>query len=123
MKTEEKAWRALRARASAELPTGFAEGVLRATRGPGPEVWRQMNAIGAAQLRPGFAERVLRAAWALPEKMPTLLAQFTLGAATVAVCVVAVLALHTRSTRLEEERALASWAALAAEASDFDLLQ
>lgn len=123
MKTEDKAWRDLRARASAQLPAAFADGVLRAVRGPEPEVWRQLNAVGAAQIRPGFAERVLRAARALPEKIPSLLDQFTLGAATVAVCVVAVLAVHTHSTQVEEERALASWQALAAEANDFDLLQ
>jgi hypothetical protein len=123
MKTEDKGWRALGAHASAQLPTSFADGVLRAARGPAPEAWRQLNSAGAAQLRPGFAERVLRAARALPEKIPSLFDQFALGAATVAVCVVAVLAVHTHSTRVEEERALQTWAALAAESSDFDLLQ
>lgn len=123
MKTEDHAWRALRDHASARLSDAFADRVLRSARGPEAAAWRQLSAHGAARLRPGFAERVLRAARDLSGKVPSLLDQFALGAAMVAVCVLAVMALHTRSTRLEEERALASWGALAAEAQEIDLIQ
>ena len=123
MKTEDQAWRALRDHANAQLSPAFADRVLRSAHGPDAAVWRQLSAQGAAQLRPGFAERVLRAARALSGKVPSLLDQFALGAAMVAVCLVAVFVLHARSTRLAEERALASWGALAAEAQEIDLIQ
>src|ERR1043165_8811010 len=119
MKTEDQAWRDLQAQASAQLRSGFADRVLRAAHGAPAEAWAQLNDRAAAQIRPGFAERVLRAAREL-KVVPSIFDQFVLGAATVAVCLVAVFVLHNRSSRIEEERALAGWQQLAAEAQEFD---
>ena len=118
MKPEDQAWRALQDHASAQLRRDFADRVLRTAHGPQPEVWQQFNTQAAGQLRPGFAERVLRAARELPGKVPSMFDQFALGAATVAVCVVAVFVVHSHSNRQEEERVLARWQQLAAEAED-----
>jgi hypothetical protein len=120
MKTEDQAWQALRDHAAKQLPGSFADRVLRAAQGPQPETWRQLQMQAAAQLRPGFAERVLRAAREFPASMPSLFNQFALGTVTVAVCLVAVVALHTRSSRLDEQVALAGWKQLAMEAQEID---
>lgn len=119
MKTEDHAWRDLRAHASAQLRSGFADRVIRAAQGAPAQAWQQLNDHASAQLRPGFAERVLRAAREL-KMVPSAFDQFVLGAATVAVCLVAVFVMHNHSARVEEERALARWQQLAAETQDFD---
>lgn len=120
MKTEDHAWRALTEHASAQLRNGFADRVLRLSQGPTAETWRQLEAHAAHRLRPGFAERVLRAAREFPGKLPSLFDQFVLGAATVAVCVAAVVTLDFRSQRMQEERALASWQQFALEVAEPD---
>lgn len=121
MKTEEHAWQALRAHAASRLSPKFADRVLDAVRGPRLETWRQLQTHAAAEIRPGFAERVLRAAREFPANVPSLVDQFVLGAATVAVCLVAVVAFHSRTAHLDEQVALASWQQLAVEAQDIDL--
>lgn len=118
MKPEDKAWQSLQSHASAQLSHGFADRALRFARGPEAATWQQLNAHAAAQLRPGFAERVLRAARALPERMPSLPGQFAVGAATAGFCLLAVVFFHSRATQLEDERNLAGWQQLAAEAQD-----
>lgn len=118
MKTDDPAWQALRQHAAKQLPGDFAGRVLRAAAGPQPEAWRQLQVQAAAQLRPGFAERVLRAARDF--NVPSLFNQFALGAVTVAVCLVAVVAVHSRSARLDEQIALAGWKQLAMEAQEID---
>ena len=120
MKTEDQAWRALQAHASAQLHRGFADRVLRFAHGPQAATWAQLRDHGAAQLRPSFAECVLRAARAVQAGMPSLFGQFAIGAATAAVCLLAVVFLHSRSNRLEAERNLASWQQLADEVQDPD---
>lgn len=120
MKTDDQAWRSLQAHASAQLRTGFADRVLRTAHGPDAAAWKQLQAHGAAQLRPGFATRVLQAARALPSNVPSLLDHFALGAVTVAICLIAVVYGHARSTRLENERNLAGWQQLADETPDLD---
>jgi hypothetical protein len=119
MKPEDHAWRALQEQASAHLRNGFADRVLRVANGPQAETWRQLSAAGAARIRPGFAERVLRAARQIPG-VPTFLDQFAFSAATAAVCVFAVVAVHAVSVRLESERNLAGWQQLADDAQDFE---
>jgi hypothetical protein len=119
MKTEDHAWRDLSAHASAQLRTGFADRVIRAAHGAPAQAWGQLNTHAAAQIRAGFAERVLRAAREL-KVGPSFFDQFALGAATVAVCLVAVFVVHNRSSRLEEENALARWQQLAAESQEID---
>lgn len=120
MKTEDHAWRSLREHASAQLRDGFAERVLHFAQGPQAETWQQLHAHAARQLRPGFAERVLRAARDFPGNLPSLFDQFALGAATVAVCIAAVVTLDFRTQRQQEERALASWQQFALEAEQPD---
>ena len=117
MKTEDQAWRDLHDRAAAQLRDGFADRVVRFAHGPQAEEWRALQAHAAAQLRPGFAVRVLRAARQLPGS-PSLWDQFAFSAATAAVCVLAVTFLHARSTRLEDERNLATWQRLVAQVDD-----
>lgn len=119
MKTEEHAWRALREHASRQLPADFADRIVQAAWGPAPETWRQFQAHAAAQIRPGFAGRVLRAVRDFPANVPSLSGQFALGAMTVAVCLAAVVTFHMRSTRVEEQIALAGWQHLAMETQDF----
>jgi hypothetical protein len=119
MKTEHQAWRDLQARASAELRPDFAARTLRFAQGPGAAEWAQLRDHAAGQLRPGFAARVLRAARALPARM-TMREQLTFGAATAALCLVAVVFLHSRTSRLENERNLAGWEQLANEADDLE---
>ena len=121
MKTEDHAWRSLQAHASAQLHTGFADRVLRGAHGPDAATWAQLQHRAATEIRPGFATRVLRAARALPSSMPSLLDQFAFGAATVALCLVTVVVVHSRSNRLENERNLAGWQQLADEAQEFDV--
>lgn len=120
MKAEDKAWRDLRNYASSRLPADFADRVLRAVEGPTAESWRQLQVHAAAQLRPGFAERVLRAAKDFRGNVPSLFGQFALGAATVAVCLAAVVAVHSRTAKLDEQIALAGWQQLAMDAQDLD---
>ena len=119
MKTEDQAWRDLQAHASARLHTDFADRTLRFAHGPAAAEWEQLRTHASAQLRPGFAVRVLRTARALPRSV-TLLEQFAFGAATAAVCLVAVVYLHARTARLENERNLAGWQQLVDEAGDLD---
>jgi len=120
MKTEDHAWRSLHAHASAQLRTGFADRVLRTAHGPDAAAWAQLQTRAAAQLRPGFADRVLRAVRALPATMPSLRDQVVFSAATAAVCLLAVVYLHARSIRLQDERNLLGWQQLAAESQDLD---
>jgi hypothetical protein len=120
MKTENQAWLDLQTHASAQLRSGFADRTLRFAQGPTPTAWEQLRAHAAAQLRPGFAARVLRAARALPNAMPSLLEELVFGAATTAICLMAVVYLHSRNARLENERNLAGWQQLANEADDLD---
>src|SRR5881394_3121725 len=105
MKTEDQAWRDLQAHASAQLCANFADRTLRSAHGPTAAEWEQLTTHAAAQLRPGFAARVLRAARALPKSV-TLLEQLAFGAATAAICLVAVVYLHSRKANLENERNL-----------------
>ncbi len=120
MKPEEQAWRSLQTHASAQLRGGFADRVLRRAHGPDAATWQQLQTHASAQIRPGFAARVLRAARALPKAVPSLADQLMFGAATAALCLLAVVYLHARNNRLETERNLAGWQQLADEAADLD---
>ncbi len=119
MKPEDQAWASLRRHASAQLPTGFADGILRATRGPKPEVWQQLRAVAASRLRPGFAGRVLQAARAAAD-LPSFASQLALSAATAALCLGAVLFLHIRNLEQADARNLAEWQQIVAAAREID---
>lgn len=120
MKTEDKAWRDLRNYAASRLPDNFADRVLGALEGPSTETWQQLQAVAVAQIRPGFPERVIRAARDFPANVPSMFGQFALGAATVAVCLAAVIAVHSRTAQLDEQIAVAGWQKLAMEVQDLD---
>jgi hypothetical protein len=119
MKTEDQAWHQLREHAAAQLRPDFAQRVLRAASGPTAAAWQQLQTKAVAQIRPGFAERVLRAARAFPG-VPSLLDQFALSAATAALCLGAVVIAHNVLVQRENDRNLASWQQLAADAQDFE---
>jgi hypothetical protein len=119
--SETKAWHQLEEHAASRLRTGFASRVLRAARPPGARVWLELEENAAAELSPGFADRVLRAVRAaLPAELPSLFSQFALSAATAALCLIAVVYVHDRATRMENERNLASWQQVVDEAQDSD---
>ena len=120
MKPEEQAWRSLQNHASAQLRSGFADRVLRASQGPQAATWRQLQDEAAAQLRPGFAERVLRAAREIPG-VPSLLDQFAFSVGTAAVCAIAIFFFDRQTMKLEDERNLAGWQQLVAVAADDDV--
>jgi hypothetical protein len=119
MKTENQTWRDLQTHASAQLRADFADRTLRFARGPAAAEWERLGAHASAQLRPGFAVRVLRVAREIPRRL-TLSEQLVFGAATAAVCLLAVVYLHARNTRVENERNLAGWQQLAQEADELD---
>lgn len=118
MKTESNAWNSLSDHAAARLRAGFADRVMRAARGPEAAAWVQLEDHAAAQLHVGFADRVLRA---IRAEVPSLFGQLALSAATAACCLLAVIYISNRSTRLENERSLADWQQLAADAQDLGL--
>jgi hypothetical protein len=115
MNPDSKAWQRLQDHAASQLSGGFADQVLRASRGPTAAAWNQLHQHGAAQLQRGFADRVLRAVRA---EMPTFFGQMALSAATAAACLLAVVYLHDRSNRIQNERNFADWSQLAADAQD-----
>lgn len=122
MKPESSAWKQLEEHAAARLRVSFASRVLRAARPADAQVWSELEEQAAARLQAGFADRVLHAVrTAIPAEIPSFFSQFALSAATVAVCMAAVVYLHDRTTRIEDERSLADWQRLAADAQDFDL--
>lgn len=121
MNPEEKAWKRLEEHAAAQLRSGFADRVMRVSQGPDARVWQQMQDHAAAQVRLGFADRVMRAV--RKEMMPTFFGQMALSAATVAVCLLAVIFMHERSTKLEDQRNLDGWQRLAVDVQDLDLVQ
>ena len=103
MHPEEKAWNDLRTAASSRLRPGFAGRVLAAARGPGSGAWAALREAAAACLRPGFAARVLREARGAV--MPSYASQFALSAATVVLCLAAVLFLvRGRSLRMSLDK-------------------
>jgi len=118
MKPEDHAWRSLQQHASAQLRPGFAHQVLRVARGPRAETWSDLQAVGAARLRPGFAARVLRAARQIPG-VPSFFSQFAFSAATAAVCLLTVAAVHVVQLRASE-RNLAGWQQLVDDVEDFE---
>lgn len=119
MKTEDQAWRDLRAHAARQLPAGFAARVLRAAHGPRASAWNHLRTHGAAQLSAGFAARVLRAARAAADA-PSFLGQLALSAATAALCLGAVVLVHDHNAQKADERNLADWEQIVLVAQDLD---
>lgn len=118
MKSEDHAWQELQRHAAGQLRSDFAQRVVRFAQGPDASVWQRLQAQAAAQIRPGFAERVLRAARAIPG-VPSLLDRFALSAATAALCLGAVVIAHNVQVQRENDRNLASWRQLVADAQEF----
>jgi hypothetical protein len=90
---------------------------------PEDQAWVRLQEHGAAQLRPGFANRVLSAARAGVKSAPSLLGQFTLSAATAALCFLAVVLFHDQSIRNEESSNLADWQQIASATDEASLGQ
>lgn len=87
---------------------------------PETAAWTTLHDHAAALLRPGFAERTLRAARAVA---PTFASQCLLSAATAAVCLLAIFAVHTHVTANETARNLAGWEEIALETERLSLLR
>jgi hypothetical protein len=120
MKPETDAWKQLEEHASAHLRTGFATRVLRATRPIDAQAWAALETHASNRLRGGFADRVLRAVRVAAD-IPSFFSQFALSAATVAVCLGAVVYLHDRALRQQDARSLADWQRLALETQELYL--
>jgi hypothetical protein len=120
MNPDSNAWKRLEEHAAAQLRSGFADRVVRFSQGPDAAAWQQLQDHAASRVRRGFADRVLRA---VRGEMPTFFGQMALSAATVAVCLIAVVYMHERSTKLEDQRNLAGWERLASDVQDLSLIQ
>ena len=118
MKPESHAWRQLHDRAEAALRSDFADRVLHAAHGSPAEraAWQKLHVQAAAQLRPGFAARVMHAA--REAAAPSFSSQCMLGAATAAVCLLAVIFIHQNSTNTENARSLSDWQEFASDVQD-----
>lgn len=79
---------------------------------PESYAWLALQEHAATLVRPGFAERTLRAA---RDMAPTFVSQCVLSAATAAVCIAAIVFVHSRQTASETARNLAGWEAIAVE--------
>jgi hypothetical protein len=90
---------------------------------PDNQAWDQLWEKAAAQLRPNFADRVLRAARAGVDAAPSMLSQFALGAATAAICFLAVAVFQARNVHEEDKNTIADWQQIASAADDSGLLQ
>jgi hypothetical protein len=90
---------------------------------PENQAWDQLFARAAALLHPDFADRVLRAARAGVGAAPSLLSQFALGAATAAICFLAVAVFKVQSAHEEDNRAIADWQQIASAADDSGFMQ
>jgi hypothetical protein len=90
---------------------------------PENQAWEQLFERAAALLSPNFADRVLRAARAGVDAAPSLLSQFALGAATAALCFLAVALFQVRSAHQEDNRTMADWQLIAMAADDSGLPQ
>jgi hypothetical protein len=90
---------------------------------PEDRAWSRLQNHAAAQLSPGFAQRVLVAARAGAKAAPSFLGQFTLGAATAALCFVAVTLFQAQRTGGDESSTLADWQKITAASQEAELGQ
>ena len=90
---------------------------------PENQAWDQLFERASALLSPNFADRVLRVARAGVAAAPSLLSQFFLGAATAAVCFLAVAFFQIRSAHDVDSRTISDWQQIAMAADDSGLPQ
>lgn len=69
---------------------------------PEHQAWNQLRSTGAAQLRPGFADRVLREVREKVEAAPSLISQFMVSAAMVALCFAAIAFVESRHAAADD---------------------
>lgn len=69
--------------------------------------WRLLQEHAAAQIRPGLAERVLRAAREIAGPSP--FSQLAFGAATAALCLMAIAWFQDHHAQGERQQSAASW--------------
>ncbi|MGH7996273.1 MAG: hypothetical protein ACREFX_07975 [Opitutaceae bacterium] len=74
---------------------------------PESEAWQQLREKAAAQIRPGFADRVIRAARAAIG--PSAWSQFAIGAATAALCLIALAFFQASQGQGDRGQSLAGW--------------
>ena len=79
--------------------------------------WESLRQHAAAQIPAGFPDRVLRAARGAAKAAPSYLSQFFLGAATAALCLLAVAFFYARTSSAEAQN-VASWQEVASDADD-----
>jgi hypothetical protein len=81
--------------------------------------WTALRARGGDRLPPGFADRVLREARDRVLSTPGPMSQFVLGAATAALCFLAVEVAAARNSRAAAEGNLADWQQIASASAEF----
>ena len=74
---------------------------------PESQAWQLLRDRASAQIRPGFAERVLRAARQIAGPSP--FSQLAFGAATVALCLMAIVWFQDRQSQSQRQQSLAAW--------------
>jgi len=89
---------------------------------PEDRAWNRLQDFAAAQLSPGFAHRVMLAARAGAQAAPSFLGQFTLGAATAALCFFAV-AFFQAQRNGDDSHNLAAWQTISSAAQESDIGQ
>ncbi len=80
--------------------------------------WGALRARGGDRLSPGFADRVIREARARVLSTPGPLSQFILGAATAALCFLAVAVADARNSRSAAAGNLADWQQIASASAE-----
>ena len=90
---------------------------------PEDRAWARLHDHAAAQLSPGFAHRVMLAARAGAKAAPSFLGQFTLGAATAALCFFAVTIFQEQRSASDDSHNLAAWQTITSASQDTDIGQ
>lgn len=87
--------------------------------------WRELQSRAADQLRPDFAAHVLRCARpgapALSPFTVWVTSPFTVSAATAALCLLAVVFVHSHITHTVSEQHLAAWQEISVQTASIDL--
>jgi hypothetical protein len=85
----------------------------------GSSTWAALRERGGDRLSAGFADRVLREARARVLSTPGLTTQFILGAATAALCFLAVAVADAGNSRAAAAVNLADWQQIASASAEF----
>lgn len=87
--------------------------------------WRELQSRAAAQLRPDFADHVLRRARPVAKPVSSFTVwvtnPFTVSTATAALCLLAVVFVHSHITNTVSEQHLAAWQEISLQTASLDL--